>query len=93
MAFDKLGLGRVAGSALPTGFNIWFYTSTDTIATINTAGYFPAGYGLTKGDRVIINSSTGGTLVQTDAYVVSVDATTGVPDITDGTTLSATNSD
>ena len=37
MAYDKDSLTRLAGGS---GHTLWHYTTTDTIATVNTAGYF-----------------------------------------------------
>ena len=37
MAYDKANLTRLAGGS---GLTLWHYTTTDTIATVNTADYF-----------------------------------------------------
>ena len=91
MAYSHPTLHRIgpANSDAPV---IWTYASADTIATINTAGYFnDAADDLNVGDLIYIQSSTGGTRVATLAQVLSNDGTT--VDIADGTTLAATDSD
>lgn len=71
---------------------IFIYSSADAIADINTAGYFNgASKILRKFDILFIYSSTGGTPALSIAYVN--DNTNGVVDITDGTTITSTDTD
>ena len=37
MAYSASGLTRIGGAS---NADLWFYTSADAIATVNTAGYF-----------------------------------------------------
>ena len=37
MAYSASGLHRIGGAS---GVNLWIYQTTDTIATVNSAGYF-----------------------------------------------------
>ena len=37
MAYSSSGLHRIGGAS---GVNLWIYQTTDTIATVNSAGYF-----------------------------------------------------
>ena len=74
------------------GLRIHSYTTTDTIATVNTAGYFNSLADiLNVNDVIIVASSTGGTPVLTIAYVNSNDGST--VDVVDGLTITATDSD
>jgi hypothetical protein len=46
------------------GFTLWHYTTTDTASTVATTGYFnDASDLLRKGDMIITNTSTGGTVI------------------------------
>lgn len=68
------------------------YTSADTIATINTSGYFDnLSATLDVGDLIYIVSSTGGTRVSSLNQVLS--NASGVVDVADGTVLAATDTD
>ncbi len=45
------------------GFTLWHYTTPDTATTVATAAYFnDASDLLRKGDMIITNTSTGGTV-------------------------------
>lgn len=78
--------------ATGNGFTLWHYTTTDTIATVNTAGYFNAEVDrMNAGDLIIAWTSTGSTPVMTLTQVLSNDGTT--VDVADGTTLAATDTD
>lgn len=91
MAFDlqKLALLDQHSADVPRN---WAYTSADdAAAAIDTANYFAnAADRLGLGDRIFIRDSSG---VQVIAYVNAVDAAAGTVDITDGTTVSATDTD
>lgn len=93
MAFSRTGWNTIGGmSKKGTAPVIWTYTTTDTIATANTAGYFnDVSDEVSVGDLIFVNSSTGGTLVATLVYVLS--NASGIVDINDGTTLANTDSD
>lgn len=73
----------------------WFYTTSDTAATVDTAGYISNGgdLGMKVGDLVFVNVT--GTGVVTTHRVASVaSASPGATDLGDGTTIgSATNTD
>jgi hypothetical protein len=90
MAFSLADFQQVGpGSAAP---RLWTYTTTDSIADVNTAGYFnDQSDSLTVGDLIYCNTSTGGTLVCTLTQVLTNAA--GVVDVADGTTLAATDGD
>ena len=90
MAYDSAGLTRLAGGS---GLNLWHYSTTDTIATVNTAAYF-TGEALNMmnlNDVIIAVTSTGGTPVVTLTYANS--STGSAIDVVDGLTVTATDSD
>ena len=89
MAFAASGLTRIGGAS---NADLWFYTTTDAIATVNTAGYFNSlANTLRVGDVILVRSSTGGTQALSWVYVAS--NASGVVDVTDGLTITATDSD
>lgn len=91
MAYTHPSLHRIgpANSDAPV---LWTYSTTDTIADVNTAGYFnDASADLGVGDLIYCNTSTGGTMVCTLTQVLS--NASGVVDVADGTTLAATDTD
>ena len=89
MAFALSGFypdGRAGGLKVHT------YNTADTIATVNTAGYFnDISDVLAVNDIIMVASSTGGTPVLTITYVNS--NTGGVVDVVDGLTVTATDTD
>tara|TARA_R100001460_G_scaffold5214_1_gene14622 strand:+ start:15938 stop:16207 length:270 start_codon:yes stop_codon:yes gene_type:complete len=89
MAYSATSLTRLAGGS---GVTLWHYTTTDTIATVNTAGYFSDSANMFNGNDVIIAvTSTGGTPAVTITYANSV--TASAVDVVDGLTVTATDSD
>jgi len=92
MAFDAAGFATYSASKRGNAPSMYGYKTADTIATVNTEGYFNAlANTLEVGDVIHCVTSTGSTAVVTLVYVVS--NASGVVDVTDGTTLSATDSD
>lgn len=92
MAFDSAGLGVVAASKKGNAPSIYTYQTADTIADVNTAGYFNSvSDTLAVGDLIYCVTSTGGTRVSTLTQVLSNSA--GVVDVADGMTLAATDGD
>ena len=89
MAYDSSALTRLAGGS---GLTLWHYSTTDTIATVNTAGYFSDSANMfSTNDVIIAVTSTGGTPVVTLTYANSV--TASAVDVVDGLTVTATDSD
>lgn len=89
MAYSASGLTRLSGGS---GVNLWHYTTTDTIATVNTAGYFNDAIGMIRSlDVIIAVTSTGGTPVVSLVY--AKDVSSSAIDVTDGLTVTATDSD
>jgi len=89
MAYTASSLNRLAGAS---GMSLWHYSTADTIATVNTAGYFNDAIGMiAKNDVIIAVTSTGGTPVVSLVY--AKDVSSSAIDVTDGLTVTATDSD
>jgi hypothetical protein len=92
MAYSATGFSTVAASKAGNSPAIYAYKTADSIADVNTAGYFNAlANVLSIGDLIYCVTSTGSTIVATLAYVRA--NANGVVDVTDGTTLANTNTD
>ena len=92
MAFSTTGWATVGASKSGNAPSIYAYSTTDTIATVNTQGYFDALAATLKvGDLIYCVTSTGSTAVATLVYVLSNTGT--VVDVNDGTTLANTDTD
>lgn len=86
MAFDRTKLGLDSSGMNSDLPRTWNYTTTDTQATVNTAGYFnDAADILTVGDRITAITNTGGT-PSYDVYFVNANSGT-VVDVDDGTAI------
>jgi hypothetical protein len=89
MAFNAANLTRLAGAS---GVSLWHYSTTDTIATVNTVGYFNAAANMLGLNDVIITvTSTGGSPVVGHTYVNANSGT--VVDVVDGVAITATDTD
>ena len=89
MAYTASSLNRLAGAS---GMSLWHYSTEDTIATVNTAGYFNDAIGMiAKNDVIIAVTSTGGTPVVSLVY--AKDVSSSAIDVTDGLTVTATDTD
>jgi len=92
MAFSDTGWTVVSAAKRGNAPSVYAYKTTDTIATVNTQGYFDdLSDTLAVGDLIYCVTSTGGTAVATLVYVLSNSG--GVVDVNDGTTLANTDSD
>lgn len=92
MAYSSTGFSTVAASKAGNAPAIYAYKTTDAIADVNTSGYFNSlSSVLSVGDLIYCVTSTGSTAVATLVYVLS--NASGVVDVTDGTTLAATDGD
>ena len=89
MAYAASDLTNLASGS---GVNLWHYTTEDTIATVNTAGYFNDAIGMIRArDVIIVVSSTGGTPAVSIVY--AKDVSSSAIDVTDGLTVTATDTD
>jgi len=92
MAFSSTGFATIAASKRGNAPGIYAYKTTDTIATVNTEGYFNSLASILEvGDLIYCVTSTGSTAVATLVYVLSNTGT--VVDVNDGTTLANTDTD
>jgi hypothetical protein len=93
MAFSSTGFNTIGGqSKAGNAPSIYTYTSTDAQSVIRVSGYFNSVASILKvGDLIFCYSATGGTPVMSTAYVNSNTGT--VVDITDGVTVTATDTD
>jgi hypothetical protein len=92
MAYSSTGFATIGASKKGNAPSIYSYSTADTIADVNTEGYFNSlSDTLAVGDVIFVRSSTGGTQVLTIVYVLSNSG--GVVDVNDGTTLANTDSD
>ena len=93
MAFARAGWNPIGGqSKKGTAPQLFTYTTTDTVATLNTAAYFnDVSKDVSVGDVIISVTSTGGTLASSIHTVVS--NASGVVDVSDGTTIAQTDGD
>ena len=90
MAYSATGLVAVAASKAGNAPSMYLYKTADTQATVNTSGYFNSISSLLNvGDIIFVYDTTTPSLVLT--YVNS--NSSGVVDIADGTTVSATDTD
>ena len=88
MAFADSGLYQVGPGG--NGPRIWVYSSTDAIATVNTAGYFnDASSKLSVRDIIFVCD----TATPTTSIVSVLTNSAGVVDVSDGTTIAETDSD
>jgi len=92
MAFNATGFATIGASKAGNAPSLYAYSTADTIADVNTSGYFNTlSDNLSVGDVILVRSSTGGTQALTLVYVASNSG--GVVDVTDGLTITATDSD
>ena len=93
MAFSLAGFNPIGGqSKAGNAPQVWTYTSADAQSVIRASGYFNTVASVLKvGDIIFCYSATGGTPVMSTAYVNSNTGT--VVDITDGVTVTATDTD
>ena len=93
MAFARAGWNPIGGqSKKGTAPQLFTYTTSDSVADLNTAAYFnDVSQDVSVGDVIISVTSTSGTLASSIHTVVS--NASGVVDVSDGTTIAQTDSD
>jgi hypothetical protein len=87
MAFNAAGLTRIGGAS---NADLWFYTTADAIATVNTAGYFNDASNMLAVRDVIIVADTN---TPTTNLVSVLSNASGVVDVSDGTAIAETDGD
>jgi hypothetical protein len=92
MAFSATGFNTHGASKSGNAPSMHTYSTADAIADVNTAGYFNTVASILKvGDVIFCYTSSGGTPAMS---IVWVNSNTGtVVDVTNGTTVDATDSD
>jgi len=91
MAFSRTGWNPVGGqSKKGSGNALWFYSSADAIATVNTAGYFKNVSDEVSVRDVIIVTDTN---TPTTNLVNVLSNASGVVDVSDGTAIVETDGD
>jgi len=92
MAYSSTGLAAAGGqSKAGNAPQLWTYKSADAIADVNTSGYFNSATTLLKvGDIIFVYDSA--TPTSSIVFVTS-NSSAGVVDVTNGLTVTATNSD
>lgn len=92
MAFSDVGFNTHGASKSGNAPSVHTYSTTDAIGDVNTSGYFNSLASLLKvGDIIFCYTSTGGTPAMSIVWVNSNSGT--VVDVTDGLTVTATDSD
>lgn len=93
MAYSSTNLQPIGGQAKAGNApQMWSYTApgTDTLADINTTGYFNNASGVLKvGDLVYVWDSS----VPTASLLVVLSNASGVVDLSDGTAIAVTDGD
>tara|TARA_Y100000816_G_C25879229_1_gene458761 strand:- start:229 stop:492 length:264 start_codon:yes stop_codon:yes gene_type:complete len=87
MAYAASGLCRMGGDS---NGNIWVYTTTDAIGTVNNSGYFNSAANMLKVRDVIIVKDTN---TPTTHHVNVLSNTGSVVDVSDGTVIVETDGD
>jgi len=87
MAYNAAGLTRIGGAS---NADLWFYTTADPIADVNTAGYFNDAADMLSVRDVIIVADTA---TPTTNLVSVLSNAAGVVDVSDGTAISETDTD
>jgi hypothetical protein len=92
MAYDTANPPRLVQQPI-AGLSMWQYTSTDSVATVRVSGYFTNGYdlGMRKGDIVLVLDNDASPI--TGAWCWVTEATSTTVDLSDGVTVTGTDSD
>lgn len=78
--------------AYANGFTLWHYTTPDTAATVDTAGYFNAASEMLRiGDMILANVESEGTM-KAGIFLVNANAG-GIVDVADITSVGGTDTD
>tara|TARA_B100000989_G_scaffold254089_1_gene202675 strand:- start:415 stop:696 length:282 start_codon:yes stop_codon:yes gene_type:complete len=93
MAFSRTGWNPIGGqSKKGVAPQLFTYTTTDAVGTVDGAGYFnDVASDVSVGDVIISVTSTGGTLASSIHTVASNTGT--IVDVTNGTTIAQTDGD
>lgn len=90
MAYAAAGFNVIGAAKSGNAPSVYTYTSGDAIATVNTSGYFDdLSDTLAVGDIIFVHDSATPTM----SIVMVASNSSGVVDVTDGTTVAMTDSD
>ena len=91
MAFARAGWNPIGGmSKRGSAPQMWSYTTTDSLATMNTSGYFNLVSDEVKvGDLIYVHDSN----TPTASLVIVLSNSGGTVDVSDGTAISVADSD
>jgi hypothetical protein len=75
------------------GFRLWTYSSADAVSAVRVSGYFTDGYdlGMRAGDLVIVLDNDASPITGALCWVTS--ATAAAVDLSDGVTVTGTDTD
>lgn len=75
------------------GLRMWQYTSDDAVTAVRVSGYFTNGYdlGMRQGDIVVVLDNDASPITGSWCWVTS--ATSSAVDLSDGVTITGTDSD
>lgn len=92
MAYSASNPPRLVSQPI-AGLRIWQYTSTDAVATVRVDGYFTDGWdlGMRKGDLVMVLDNDASPITGAWCWVTSA-SSSGV-DLSDGVTITGTDTD
>lgn len=92
MAYDPSALALKSGHVYGP-HRTWFYKTTDAMTTVRGATYFGDGQarGMQLGDVVEVLVVNGSNVPQTFHIAVVMAISSGVPDLSDGTSIDLTN--
>lgn len=92
MAYSTSNPPRLVSQPI-AGLRMWQYTSTDAVATVRVSGYFTNGWdlGMRAGDIVVVLDSDASPITGALCWVTS--ATSSAVDLSDGVTVTGTDSD
>lgn len=93
MGYSTANQPRCVVPGVGVGPRMWFYTSTDAVTTVRVSGYFTDGYklGMRAGDIVLVLDNDASPVTGSWCWVAT--ATTSAVDLSDGVTITGTNSD
>jgi hypothetical protein len=92
MAYSASNPPRLVAQPI-AGLRMWQYTSDDAVTAVRVSGYFTNGYdlGMRKGDIVLVLDNDASPI--TGAWCWVTEATSTTVDLSDGVTVTGTDTD
>ena len=93
MAYSQSNPPFLISQGIGGGARFFVYKSTDAPAVVRTSGYFTNGWalGLRKGDLVMVVDTDAAPI--TSQFMIVTEATRTLVDLSDGTAITATDTD